>query len=277
MTLARNTLLFHVAAVAMAAFSLLVLIPHPELWRHLPGSGVAFGWAMDRAGPLHIVAGAAAMLAVGTATVGPRVTWTWFGVAATLSLGMELLGTGTGWPFGNYSYTLGLGGKILDRVPWSIPLSWYYLTFSSFLLARTILAERAPNAPFAATALLTTWLLTAWDLVLDPAMAHPDRHLAFWQWHERGAYLGMPLANLLGWMATGVAITAVGRWFTGDAPFERIPAWFPYVMYVTNLGFGVILCAGVGLWAPIALAFLAGIAPATLAILPARAAPPASP
>ncbi|HMV68917.1 MAG TPA: hypothetical protein PKA64_18860, partial [Myxococcota bacterium] len=56
MNLARGLLIAHVAAVAMATFSLLVLIPHPELWQGLPGSAQAFAWAMDRAGPVHIVA-----------------------------------------------------------------------------------------------------------------------------------------------------------------------------------------------------------------------------
>jgi uncharacterized membrane protein len=266
MKLARGLLLFHIFAVSMALFSMLVLIPYPHLWQGLPGSNHAFAWAMEHAGPLHIVAGAAAMLAVGHATLGPRATWTYFAVAVPLSLSMELLGTGTGWPFGNYGYTEGLGTKLFGRVPWSIPLSWYYLSFASYLVARHVLARLRPQgAPFAATVVLSTWLLTAWDLVLDPAMAHPDRHLSFWVWHERGAYLGMPLVNLAGWMVTGALILVVTRLLLGAEPdAARVPPLYPYAIYVTNLLFGVVLCASVGLWGAIALAFVAGIGPASL-------------
>lgn len=271
MNLARGLLIAHVAAVAMATFSLLVLIPHPELWQGLPGSAQAFAWAMDRAGPVHIVAGAAAMLALGHATLGPRPTWTYFAVAVCASLAMETLGTGTGWPFGNYGYTEGLGAKLFGRVPWSIPLSWYYLSFASYLSARHVLLRVAPRAPFAATVLLSTWLLTAWDLVLDPAMAHPDRHMSFWIWHQRGAYLGMPLVNLAGWMVTGALIIVVTRLALGAEPdVAHVPRAYPYAVYLTNLGFGVILCASAGLWAPILLALAAGIAPASVALIPSR-------
>ncbi|HMV65223.1 MAG TPA: carotenoid biosynthesis protein, partial [Myxococcota bacterium] len=209
--------------------------------------------------------------ASGHATLGPRPTWTYFAVAVCASLAMETLGTGTGWPFGNYGYTEGLGAKLFGRVPWSIPLSWYYLSFASYLSARHVLLRVAPRAPFAATVLLSTWLLTAWDLVLDPAMAHPDRHMSFWIWHQRGAYLGMPLVNLAGWMVTGALIIVVTRLALGAEPdVAHVPRAYPYAVYLTNLGFGVILCASAGLWAPILLALAAGIAPASVALIPSR-------
>lgn len=266
MSWTKKLLWAHIAAVAMAVFSLLVLIPHPELWVHLPGARYSYRIAMDYAGPLHIVMGAAAMVAYGVESLGRKRTGVFFAAAVGLSLCFELLGTGTGWPFGNYEYISGLGYKVLGRVPYAIPLSWFYLAFSSYLLAVHVVQRRAPWMGDVGTILLGTWLLTAWDLVLDPAMAHPDMPMKFWIWHQPGAYLGMPLINLGGWMLTGVLMMSVSRAVWG-APLEarEIPPAVPYAVYVTNLVFGGLLCASVGQWWPIALALLAGIAPASLA------------
>ena len=54
---------------------------------------------------------------------------------------MELIGTSTGFPFGPYSYTSFLGIKILDHVPYSIPLSWFYMGFTSYILASMIVSQ----------------------------------------------------------------------------------------------------------------------------------------
>ncbi|MCB9680079.1 MAG: carotenoid biosynthesis protein [Alphaproteobacteria bacterium] len=256
--------LAHAMAVLGAVFSLVVLIPHPELWAGLPGSNTAFQVAMQHGGPLHIVLGAAAMLAVGQAAFGWRRTLVWFGCATAISLTMELLGTGTGWPFGAYAYTHGLGPKVLGRVPFVIPLSWYYLGFSAWLVAAVGLRRLGVKAAWPAV-LLGVWLLMAWDLVLDPAMAHPDLPVKFWVWHERGAYVGMPLVNLVGWIGTGLLFIGLGRALWGDDEgLERVPVALPFGIYVLNVGFGAVLCASVGLWAPIVLALVAGIAPATI-------------
>ncbi|MCB9664797.1 MAG: carotenoid biosynthesis protein [Alphaproteobacteria bacterium] len=253
----------HAAAVAGAAFSLCVLIPYPHLWSHLPGAPQAYAFAMEHAGPLHILLGAAAALAYGRHALGWRPTLIFFGVSSALSLGMELLGTGTGWPFGAYAYTLGLGPKVLGRVPYSIPLSWFYLGFVSWLLARELVRRHLGRPSAVLEVALGTWLLLAWDLVLDPAMAHPDLPVRFWRWHERGAYIGMPLVNLVGWLVTGAAFMGVARaWIGGGA--DRAPAdrRFLLALYGTNLAFGAVLCASLGLVAPIVLALVAGLLPA---------------
>lgn len=264
MTRERLWLVAHAMAVAGAAFSLVVLIPYPGLWQHLPGAPQAYAFAMDRAGPLHIVLGAIAMLVWSWGALGPRFAVAFFVAATGISAVFELVGTGTGWPFGQYAYTSGLGTKILGRVPFSIPLSWYYLGLASWVLAREALRRWRPQAgPWAAIA-LGTWLLMAWDLVLDPAMAHPDLPLRFWIWHERGAYLGMPLINLVSWTVCGALFMGAARLAAGEPP--PTPAGYAFAVYALNVGFGVVLCASLGLWGAIALAFVAGLGPAALAL-----------
>jgi len=88
-----------------------------------------------------------------------------------------------------------------DELPFALQQRWRNRTIASILLG--------------------TWLLTAWDLVLDPSMAAPQlQYVHFWIWHESGPYFGMPLRNLVGWLATGLAFIAVGR-AGGRAPTTR--------------------------------------------------------
>ena len=54
-----------------------------------------------------------------------------------------VIGTGTGDPFGNYEYLSGLGYKVLGHVPFSIPLSWFYMGLASFMLG-SVLARSHP-------------------------------------------------------------------------------------------------------------------------------------
>ncbi len=274
MKAARGLLIAHIAAVAFALAGRLIAVPHPELWVDIPGTGPIYTFGMERAGALHVVLGAAAVLFFGAATLGWRRVGIFFVASTTLSLVMELLGTGTGWPFGAYEYTTGLGFKIMDRVPFSIPLSWFYLGLASYLIAVLVVERLAPHAPEWVAIAGGVWLLTAWDLVLDPAMAHEDMVIQFWVWHQTGPYMGMPLVNFVGWSLTGAIFMAASRLaWGGPVAAERIPAAFPFAVYAINMVFAVALSASVGLWLPIVLALVLGMAPACL-VWWRREAPP---
>lgn len=275
MRLAIGLLVAHLAALAFGLGGMLIALPNPSLWAGSPLGVQVFGFGMQFAGSLHILFGAAAMLAFGVRWLGWSRTLIFFFAATCLSLGSELLGTGTGWPFGAYEYTEGLGLKVLGRVPFTIPLSWFYVGLSAYLLGSAIAAGRSTRRTLWGLA-LGAYFLTVWDLVLDPAMAHESLPLKFWTWHETGPYFGMPIKNFIGWTATGLLFMAVSRalWRTDVGP-DRFPAWFPLAIYAANLAFAMVLSAGVGLWLPIGLALLLGLLPAYLASRQAgRVAPP---
>jgi uncharacterized membrane protein len=269
MRLACLLLIAHLGALAFGLAGLLVALPRPELWAGDPTAARVFDFGMRYAGSLHIVLGAAAMLAFGFATVGRRRTALFFALAVAASLAAELLGTATGWPFGDYAYTDFLGYKILGRVPFGIPLSWFSLGFAAYLLGGAA-ASRFGLKPGAVwTVAIGAWLLTVWDLVLDPAMAHEAMPVRFWEWRESGAYHGTPLKNFAGWAATGVAFMAPSRvLWREDVVLPPRRAWFPFVVYAANVGFGMALAASVGLTGPILLAAILGLAPAVAALVP---------
>lgn len=259
MKLAWILLVGHATALLFGLGGMLIALPHPELWSSSPLGQQAFLFGMQYAGPLHMVLGAAAMLAFGGATLGWRRTIIFFALAGGLSLASELIGTGTGYPFGNYEYTTGLGFKILGRVPFSIPLSWFYMGLASFVLGGT-LARWHPLWSVA----LGAYFLTVWDLVLDPAMAHPGLALSFWVWHQSGPYFGMPVQNFIGWTATGGLFMGLSRWLWG----HRLPVITPRLslaVYVFNMFFAMVLSAAGGVSASIAVALAFGVVGVVLA------------
>ncbi len=276
MTLIWALFVAHVAALVFGLIGMLVMIPNPQLWAGNPLLARIFAASMEHAGALHIWLGAAVMLAFGARTIGWRLTGIFFVASTVMSLSFELLGTGTGWPFGAYEYAEGLGAKILGRVPYTIPLSWFYMGFAAYLLAREIVARACTVRPTTLAVLFGGWLLMAWDLVLDPAMVHEGLPVQFWVWHQTGPYFGMPLQNLLGWIGTGLAFMAVSRvfWRRDLAPGEA-PPLLPFLVYAVNVVWAMVLSGSVGLWQPIVLAIVLGLGPALLAFRPTITPPTA--
>jgi uncharacterized membrane protein len=268
MKLASLLLAGHLAALLFGLAGLLIALPNSQWWAGDANAVRVFEFGMQYAGATHIVFGAAAVFVYGWVAIGRRRTVIFFLAATLLSLSSELIGTGTGWPFGNYEYTTFLGYKILDRVPFSIPLSWFYMGLVSYLLG-SLLAARLGGRRTLWSLAIGVWLLTAWDLVLDPAMADPGLKVQFWTWHESGPYFGMPVQNLMGWSLTGLLYMGLSRLLWGsNVDVGRIAgtAWFPFTVYVANVFFAMALSLGAGVWPPVLLAALAGLLPAALAL-----------
>jgi putative membrane protein len=140
--------------------------------------------------------------------------------------------------------------------------------FASFVLADAIAARRGWRHRTLGSIMLGTWLLTAWDLVLDPSMAAPQmQYIHFWIWHETGPYFGMPLRNLAGWFATGFVFIAVGRltWNERAAPLASTA--LPFAVYAINVGWSMVLSTAAGMWPTALAAILLSLAPAALALV----------
>ncbi|MGI8478015.1 MAG: carotenoid biosynthesis protein, partial [Thermomicrobiales bacterium] len=159
------------------------------------------------------------------------------------------------------------GWKVLNHVPFSIPLSWFYVGFSCYLLASVIVQWLELGSQTAWRLGLGVWFLTVWDLVLDPAMAHHSLKIKFWVWDESGPYFGMPVKNFIGWSITGLIFMALARaLWRRDIDAAAFPPLFPLAIYASNMAFAMVLSGGVRLWIPIVLAVVLGLVPAAYAL-----------
>ncbi|MFP4415348.1 gamma-carotene 1'-hydroxylase CruF [Coleofasciculus sp.] len=267
----RFLLIGHIGAMAFGLAGLLLVLPHPEWVISLPPQGqTLFQWSMAGGGVVYIILGTAAVAIYAYRTLG---LWQWLTFmipAIVISLTSELLGTSTGFPFGHYGYLSGLGYKIGGLVPFTIPLSWFYLGLVSYLLARVGLEDRV-----AANRSVSWWrhlgaiaigavLLTSWDFVLDPAMSQAS--VPFWLWEQPGAFFGMPYQNFAGWLGTGAVFMAVAALFWQKTPLalSRSQLGLPLAVYLSNFVFAAVMSIGAQIWVPIGLGILLGVVPAVV-------------
>jgi uncharacterized membrane protein len=192
----------------------------------------------------HIVVGTAVLFLVLLLRTGVR--WVPAFVAIFLvSFLSEHLGTGYGFPFGHYDYTGLLGFKVGGRVPFLIPVSWFLMALPSWALANAVFPA---GGGWWARILLGAYLLTVWDLALDPAMSYLT---PYWVWETKGPFYGMPWVNLAGWMGTGVVLMALLEWLGARswATSISLPWLAAYYAVTFLMPLGMVLAAG--LWAAV--------------------------
>jgi len=224
---------------------------NPNLLAEYPDAAGFYGFAFIIFSRGHVILAAVVLLLL----LIPRVKLKWLPpliIASVISLGMELLGTKTGFPFSGYEYTSLMGYKVLNLVPVLIPISWFMMAFPAYVLARHI--STVPVIQW----IIASFLLTAWDLTLDPAMSELTN---YWVWYNQGPYYGMPLVNLLGWFGTGILIM-VGFHYSGTGKMaDKVPPSIMEFYYFTVivLSLGMTLLAGYWLAVILTLGVIAGL------------------
>ncbi len=278
--LERYFLIGHIFAMVFGLAGLLLVVPHSEVIAGLGSFGQkTFAWSMSGGGVFNILLGAAAVAIYAYRTLGLKQWLTFMVPAVFLSLGSELLGTSTGFPFGEYGYLSGLGYKVAGLVPFTIPLSWFYMGFVCYLLARAGIdaSMKATNLVWLRSILgvvLGAILLTSWDFALDPAMSQTAS--PFWHFGDIGSFFGTPYRNFAGWLATGGLFMSVAAfcWKKTPISLSRQQLGFPLLVYISNIAFSAVMTVfGVGLWIPVGLTLLFGVVPAVILWWMASSAP----
>jgi putative membrane protein len=163
-----------------------------------------------------------------------------------VALGAELASTRVGIPFGLYHYTESTRDVELfvANVPFFDSLSFPFLAYAAFCVARRALGEARPAATALFGAALMTWL----DVVIDPLAVRGDRWFLgriFW-YPEGGAWFGVPLSNFAGWFAVGLAI--IGGYVLADRRPRRGSPAGGVGLYAGILAFNLVLTAWIGEW-----------------------------
>lgn len=254
-TIALSALSLHAAlslfsAIAFATF----LTPPYPAWLQTPENGRALAFGLQWGGQTTVVLGAVAGLAFLGSMIGLRRALAVFVVSFTLSLSSELSGTSTGFPFGAYSYTHQLGYLIANLVPFNIPTSWFYMLVAALAICARLLPARDDNTSRWWWAFVAAFVLTAWDVSMDPAMVKTTH----WIWHVGDLsgqsllsrvigtpfFFGMPLTNWLGWLLTGIVVARVMLAIVPPTTWaSRVaPSRFPLVLYAANGLLPIAIC-----------------------------------
>jgi putative membrane protein len=209
----------------------------------------------------------AAFLLAGTADLGWRRTLLFGGCVWPLAWLAEFSSTRIGIPFGLYHYTGATRGQELfvADVPFMDSLSFTFLAYAAFCLARAALGGRPASRP--AVALASGLFMMLLDVVIDPVAVRGDRWFLgrIFYYPEGGVYFGVPLSNFLGWWIVGAVSVGAYLLLAGDAGGRRVwpGAALYYAVLVFNLvvtamiGEPVLLAVGVVLHALLALALVA--------------------
>lgn len=235
---------------AVSIFGYATFILHPQLLSYFSWAPSVFAMSFSFFSQALIILGFLVLAYECQKSLGLR--WLrYFTAAYLISITMELASTTYGIPFGKYAYTTLLGSKILDHVPYLIPLSWFFMAVPSFCLAELILGS-FKNRWLKVT--LASLLLVTWDFTLDPVMS---KLTPFWVWEEPGpTVLDVPIKNLAGWFLTGILICSAFELLKFKTPKKWIENSFPLKFYAANLLLPVGLAIAGQIWLALAATIL---------------------
>ena len=252
---ATIALIAHSALSAFSAFAFSTFLtpPYPA-WLATPENAKVLVFGLQWGGQTTVVLGAVAGLAFLSWAIGTGRAMAVFAASFVISLTSELTGTSTGFPFGAYSYSNLLGYKIGNLVPFNIPTSWFYMLVASLAICARLLPAANNSRNRWWWALVAAFVLTAWDVSMDPAMVQTTH----WLWHVTDLssqssfsqfigtpfFFGMPLTNWLGWLLTGIIVARVMLAIVPPSVWADnvAPSRFPLVLYAANGLLPIAIC-----------------------------------
>ena len=170
-------------------------------------------------------------------------------------------------PFGPVVFNPACGAKLFNAVPWTIPLLWIVAIFNARGVARLILRpwRTVKNYGFWLIG-LTTGLVVAFDLALEPFAWHVKH---FWLWQPTKlavTWQGTTLLNFFGWLFVSLLILAFATpSFIKKQPGQPdTPDYHPLAVWLGAFLLFATGAAGAGLWR--AAGVDAGIAGVTAAL-----------
>ncbi len=185
--------------------------------------------------------------------------WVW-----PLAWAAEFASTRVGVPFGLYHYTGATRGRELyvANVPLMDSLSFTFLAYASFCLARAALGARAPAWAITVTSGVLMMLL---DVVIDPIAVRGDRWFLgrVFYYPDGGPYFGVPLSNFAGWALVGMGSIAGYLALSGDVRGTRPEPGI--ALYYAVLAFNLAVTAWIHEWILLGLGLL--LHAATAAVL----------
>jgi putative membrane protein len=184
----------------------------------------------------------------------------WLGWGFAVAFSAEYVSTRIGIPFGLYHYTGATAGReiFVSNVPFFDPLSFPFLAYASFCLARWVLGTSGGWAP----AVLTGALMMLLDVVIDPLAVLGERWFLgrVFYYAEPGVYFGVPLSNFAGWALVGFGIVGGYLWFASRGPRPPGSPAGGTGLYYGVLVFNLAVTGWIGEWALLGAGILVHVA-----------------
>lgn len=169
------------------------------------------------------------------------------------------VGVRTGIPFGPHVFTDAAGPRLLDTLPWSLPVLWVVFLFNARGVGRLILRPWRKTKSYGLWLMgLTAVLVMVLDLAFEPFASRAAR---LWVWQSTRLGLnwhGAPLVGPLAWLLVALLILVlITPWLVCKSPRPTTPDYQPLVMW--NLMLGLFLCGALAqqLWSAAAFCVLA--------------------
>lgn len=154
-----------------------------------------------------------ACLASAAHLLGPRPALHLVLIALPVGWFAEEMGASYGWFFGSYDYTDVLGPQ-LGQVPVVIPLMWFALSYTGYVMANLIVWQLPADGATSrrrslVMAFLAALIVTAYDLGVDPYMVYKLK--AWIMVKHDGWWFGETLQGFVGWMLVAFTIVFLFR------------------------------------------------------------------
>ena len=215
-----------------------------------------------------------AFLAAGRADLGWPRTLAFMGAVWPVAWVAEFASTRVGVPFGLYHYTESTRGRELyvANVPFFDSLSFVFLAYAAFCVARLVLRRGRAGASRPRLALAAGVLMMLLDVVIDPLAVRGDRWFLgrIFYYPEGGVYFGVPLSNFAGWVIVGAV--GVGAYLALTGPPGEGRPWPGLALYYAVLAFNLAVTVWIEEWvlAAAGLALHAVVGGAARGLGPAR-------
>jgi len=212
----------------------------------------------------YVFAFLACFLAAGAVDLGWRRTLVFAAWVGPLAWAAEFASTRTGVPFGLYHYTGATRGQELHvaNVPLMDSLSFTFLAYAAFCLARGALGRRAGPGSLALTGGIVMMLL---DVVIDPIAVRGDRWFlgSIFYYADGGVYFGVPVSNFAGWALVGTL--SIGGYLVLTRDGRGSKPELGMALYYAVLAFNLAVTAWIREWVLLGLGVL--VHAATAAVL----------
>jgi uncharacterized membrane protein len=199
-----------------------------------------------------------AFAAAALADLGWRRTLLFVGSVWPVAWLAEFASTRVGIPFGLYHYTEATRGQELyiANVPFFDSLSFVFLAYAAFCVARLVVRREPVPFTMAKLALISGTLMMLLDVVIDPLAVRGDRWFLgrIFYYPAGGAYFGVPVSNFVGWVTVGTI--GVGLYLLAAGPPPEGRVWPGLALYYGILVFNLSVTVWIGEWTLAALGLL---------------------